>query len=105
MIVAGRVSTKMGPVLRQIYDQMPNPKWVLSMGACASSGGVYNNYAVIQGVDQIVPVDIYVPGCPPSPDALIYAIIKLQEKIKAGDSGKLIELSPLFKRPDSAARG
>src|SRR5437763_16245448 len=81
MIVAGRVSTKMGPVLRQIYDQMPNPKWVLSMGACASSGGVYNNYAIIQGVDQIVPVDIYVPGCPPSPDALIYGIMKLQEKI------------------------
>jgi NADH-quinone oxidoreductase subunit B len=105
MIVAGRVSTKMGPVLRQIYDQMPNPKWVLSMGACASSGGVYNNYAIIQGVDQIVPVDIYVPGCPPSPDALIYAIIKLQEKIKAGDSGKLIELSPIFKRPEPAVRG
>ena len=101
MIVAGRVSTKMGPVLRQIYDQMPNPKWVISMGACASSGGVYNNYAVIQGVDQIVPVDVYVPGCPPSPDALIYAVLKLQEKIKAGDSGKLIELSPIFKRPVS----
>jgi NADH-quinone oxidoreductase subunit B len=99
MIVAGRVSTKMGPVLRQIYDQMPNPKWVISMGACASSGGVYNNYAVIQGVDQIVPVDIYVPGCPPSPDALIYGILKLQEKLKAGNSGKLYELEPLFKKP------
>ncbi len=96
MIVAGRVSTKMGPVLRHLYDQMPNPKWVISMGACASSGGVYNNYAVIQGVDQIVPVDIYVPGCPPSPDALIYAVIRLQEKIKAQGSGKLIELAPLF---------
>ena len=96
MIVAGRVSTKMGPVLRQIYDQMPNPKWVISMGACASSGGVYNNYAIIQGVDQIVPVDVYVPGCPPSPDALIYGIIKLQEKIKAGSSGRLIEL-PMLK--------
>jgi NADH-quinone oxidoreductase subunit B len=95
MIVAGRVSTKMGPVLRQIYDQMPNPKWVISMGACASSGGVYNNYAIIQGVDQIVPVDVYVPGCPPSPDALIYGIIKLQEKIKAGNSGRLIELKPV----------
>ncbi len=97
MIVAGRVSTKMGPVLRQIYDQMPNPKWVISMGACASTGGVYNNYAILQGVDQIVPVDVYVPGCPPSPDALIYAVLKLQEKMKVQGSGKLIELQPLFK--------
>jgi NADH-quinone oxidoreductase subunit B len=81
MIVSGRVCKKMAPVLRQVYDQMPDPKWVIAMGDCASNGGVFNNYAVVQGVDQIVPVDIYVPGCPPSPDALIYAIRQLQEKI------------------------
>ncbi len=81
MIVSGRVCQKMAPVVRQIYDQMPDPKWVIAMGACASSGGVYNNYAVIQGVDKIVPVDVYVPGCPPRPEALIDAVIKLQEKI------------------------
>ena len=84
MIIAGRLSKKMAPVLRQIYDQMPEPKWVISMGACASSGGVYNNYAIVQGSDQVVPVDVYVPGCPPSPDALIYAFLKLQEKVKRG---------------------
>src|SRR5438309_7529545 len=81
MIVAGRVSQKMGPVLRQIYDQMADPKWVLAMGVCASSGGMFNNYAIVQGVDHIVPVDMYLPGCPPRPEMLIDAILKLHEKV------------------------
>jgi NADH-quinone oxidoreductase subunit B len=82
MIVAGRVSQKMGPVLRQIYDQMADPKWVISMGVCASSGGMFNNYAIVQGVDHIVPVDIYLPGCPPRPEMLLDAILKLHDKIQ-----------------------
>jgi len=81
MIVSGRVSNKMAPVLRKLYDQMPEPKWVIAMGACASTGGVFNNYAIIQGVDRIVPVDIYVPGCPPRPEQLIEGIMKLHEKV------------------------
>ncbi|MDQ3812488.1 MAG: NADH-quinone oxidoreductase subunit B [Armatimonadota bacterium] len=81
MIVAGRVSQKMAPVLRQIYDQMAEPKWVISMGACASCGGVFNNYAIVQGVDRVVPVDIYVPGCPPRPEQLIWGILQLHKKI------------------------
>jgi NADH-quinone oxidoreductase subunit B len=81
MIVAGRVSQKMAPVLRQIYDQMADPKWVISMGVCASSGGMFNNYAIVQGVDHVVPVDIYLPGCPPRPEMLLDAIVKLHDKI------------------------
>src|SRR5215212_5962671 len=89
MIVAGRVSQKMAPVLRQIYDQMPEPKWVLAMGVCASSGGMFNNYAVVQGVDHVVPVDMYLPGCPPRPEMLLDAILKLHDKIMAAPiSGK-----------------
>ena len=82
MIVAGRCSVKMAPILRQIYDQMPEPKWVLAMGACASCGGVFNNYAIVQGVDKIVPVDVFVPGCPPTPDMLLFGLNELQRKIR-----------------------
>jgi NADH-quinone oxidoreductase subunit B len=81
MIVAGRVSQKMAPVLRQIYDQMANPKWVIAMGVCASSGGMFNNYAIVQGVDHVVPVDMYQPGCPPRPEMLMDSIFKLHDKI------------------------
>jgi NADH-quinone oxidoreductase subunit B len=81
MIVAGTVTLKMSPVLRRVWDQMPDPKWCISMGACSSVGGPFNTYAVLQGVDRIVPVDVYVVGCPPRPEGLIYALLKLQDKI------------------------
>ena len=82
MIVAGRVSRKMAPVVRRLYDQMSDPKWVIAMGDCASCAGIFNNYAIVQGVDEIVPVDVYVAGCPPRPEALIDGIIQLHEKVK-----------------------
>jgi NADH-quinone oxidoreductase subunit B len=112
MIVAGRLSQKMAPVLRQIYDQMPEPKWVLAMGVCASSGGMFNNYAIVQGVDHIVPVDIYLPGCPPRPEMLLDAILKLHEQVQATKLGvnrqnEITELeeAALVAQPTSAMKG
>ena len=112
MIVAGRVSQKMAPVLRQIYDQMPEPKWVIAMGVCASSGGMFNNYAIVQGVDHVVPVDMYLPGCPPRPEMLIDAILKLHDKIQEGKLGpnrereiEELEAAALMAQPTSAMTG
>jgi NADH-quinone oxidoreductase subunit B len=96
MIVAGRVSNKMAPVLRQVYDQMVEPKWVISMGVCASTGGMFNNYAIVQGVDQIVPVDVYVPGCPPGPETLMHGILTLHDMIRTGE---------LMKRRETTSHG
>src|SRR5659263_237524 len=112
MIVAGRVSQKMAPVVRQVYDQMPEPKWVLSMGVCASSGGMFNNYAVVQGVDHIVPVDIYLPGCPPRPEMLLNAILALHDQIQKSPLGvdrrqaaKAAEAAALEATPTSRMTG
>ncbi len=113
MIVAGRVSQKMAPVLRQVYDQMMEPKWVISMGVCASTGGMFNNYAIVQGVDQIVPVDVYAPGCPPGPETLIHAILTLHQKIRNGEitrrtsrePGAGIHLELARQPPAGAGRG
>ncbi len=101
MIVAGRLSKKMAPVMRRVYDQMPDPKWVISMGACASSGGMFNNYAIVQNVDSVVPVDVFVPGCPPRPEALIYAVMQLQKKIQGkarDDQGRKLPKVEAWKR-------
>lgn len=112
MIVAGRVSQKMAPVVRQIYDQMSEPKWVIAMGVCASSGGMFNNYAIVQGVDHIVPVDIYLPGCPPRPEMLMDAILKLHEQIRQEPLGsnrakivREVEAAALAALPTSEMKG
>jgi NADH-quinone oxidoreductase subunit B len=100
LICAGRVSYKMAPVLRRIWDQMPQPKWSISMGACASSGGVFDVYSMVQGIDTIIPVDVYVPGCPPRPEGLIYGILLLQEKIR----GEALA-NPALRHEDAARTG
>jgi NADH-quinone oxidoreductase subunit B len=103
MIVAGRVSQKMAPVVRHLYDQMPEPKWVIAMGACASTGGMFNNYAIVQGVDEVVPIDVYVPGCPPGPQSLMHGILTLHDLIMEGETlhDRLLEVP----RPDGALSG
>src|SRR3954466_12055416 len=112
MIVAGRVSQKMAPVVRQVYDQMPNPKWVIAMGVCASSGGMFNNYAIVQGVAHITPVDIYLPGCPPRPQMLLNAIIELHHQIETSPLGvnreaaaKAAEVAALSATPTHQMKG
>lgn len=101
MIVSGRLCQKMAPVAKRLYDQMSEPKWVIAMGACASTSGVFSNYAVISGVDKILPVDVYIPGCPPSPDVLLDGLIKLQEKIKSGGPAALTYAEQMAKERGS----
>src|SRR6476661_4492257 len=105
MIVAGRVSQKMAPVVRQIYDQMPEPKWVIAMGVCASSGGMFNNYAIVQGVDHIVPVDMYLPGCPPRPEMLMDAILRLHDKVMHEPLGEKRRLVLESQEPSTSPPG
>jgi NADH-quinone oxidoreductase subunit B len=103
MFVAGTIVDKEAPVLKKIYDQMPEPKWVISMGVCASSGGFYRSYHVMQGIDEIIPVDVYVPGCPPSPEALIAAVMKIQERIQKGEQAKAPQRADKLGAPGEGA--
>jgi len=105
MIVAGRVSQKMAPVLRQVYDQMVEPKWVISMGVCASTGGMFNNYAIVQGVDQVVPVDVYVPGCPPGPETLMHGILTLHDQIRTGELLRRRAVAPMARQNSAGFTG
>ena len=100
MIVAGTVTYKMAPVVKRIYDQMPDPKWVIAMGVCASSGGMFDSYSTLQGVDRVIPVDIYLGGCPPRPEALLYSLLKIQEKIQKGEPPKQALTEPTYPVPE-----
>ena len=102
MFVAGTVPDKLAPVLKMIYDQMPEPKWVISMGVCASTGGFYRSYHVMQGIDEIIPVDVYVPGCPPAPESLIAAVMKIQERIQNGQQAKSAQRAQKLGSPGDA---
>jgi len=98
LIVAGIISAKMAPVLKTIYDQMSEPKFVMSFGACASSGGIFNVYSVLQGIDKMIPVDVYVPGCPPAPEGVIHALMRLQEKVSVGDTHSQRKIAEMGKQ-------